>query len=194
MKLTKMLKSVLFFTVLMIYSLSGQSSDNRMTDSEVPQSALNSDLNSPVSIVKDFYQHYLNDDHGNSAEIIARYVSDELAKNINYSLKCNYDEDDSSATPALTKICAQKRECKENKGSYICDWSGFWIESDVDYFTKSQDVYPSWKKKIKFVMLSQTNIQAVVGVSLGDGSDPVMKLQVTLDQNNNKWKIISVTE
>lgn len=158
------------------------------------QYAFCSDTNPPISMVKDFYQAYLNDEQKSSTEIISRYVSNNLSKNIDYSLKCNYDTDDSIGAPALGEVCAQKRDCKESKGSYICNWGGFWIESDVDYFTKSQDVYPSWKRYIKVILVSQTNKKSVLGVSLGAGSESVMRLKVTLKLNGNEWKIISVTE
>lgn len=152
------------------------------------------DLNGPESIVNDFYKAYLNDSSVNNEALIRKYVSKKLIKSINDSSICNYDTDDSISDSELEKKCFQKHECKGNKGNYICDWYGVWIESDVNYFTKSQDIYPSWKSNIKTTIVFQKNKESLISLVLGDGSVATNKLMVELKQETDGWKIISVTE
>lgn len=156
--------------------------------------ALANVLTVPESTVNSFYNAYLNEDSTNEQALIRKYVSSELIKSINDSTMCNYDSDDSVSATELEKKCSQKRECKQYKGNYICDWYGVWVESDVNYFTKSQEIYPSWKSNIKTNIISQKDKESLIGVILGDGKDITNKLRVTLKKENNGWKIISVTE
>lgn len=146
------------------------------------------------STVNNFYKAYLSDNSANNEVLISEYVSNELMRSINDSTMCNYDSDNSVSAAELENKCSQKHECKQYKGNYICDWYGVWVESDVNYFTKSQDVYPSWKSNIKTSTISQNSKESLVGVILGAGADPKVKLIVTLKQENDGWKIISVTE
>ena len=107
---------------------------------------------------------------------------------------CNYDSDDSISESELAKKCAQKHECKQDKGNYICDWYGIWVETDVNYFTKSQDVFLSWRTNINTFDVTQKGSDSLVGVILGDGSEPKARFKVSLKKDNGNWKIISVTE
>ena len=50
--------------------------------------------------------------------------------------------------------------------------------ADVDYFIKSQDIYPSRGKDIKAVAISQSDSESVIEVSLGAG--PVMNIRVKI--------------
>lgn len=155
---------------------------------------LASEFTSPESTAIGFYKEYLNDDSKNNELIVSEYVSEKLMKSINDSTMCNYDSNESISDIELESICSKKHECKEYKGNYLCDWYGIWIESDVNYFTKSQDVYPSWKSNIKTSTVIQKEKESVINVFLGDGTEPTSTLRVTLTKNDNNWKIISVTE
>lgn len=148
----------------------------------------------PEDIVHDFYSEYLKDDSKNNDALIKKYVSDQLMDSIADSTMCNYDSDDSISASELEKKCSQKHECKQYKGNYVCDWYGVWIESDVNYFTKSQDIYSSWKLNIKINTITDNGSKSVVGVVLGDDSEPKNTLRVSLKKINTSWKIISVTE
>lgn len=156
--------------------------------------ALSAESTNPADIVHDFYSEYLKDDTGNNDAIIKKYVSDQLMNSITDSTMCNYDSDDSVSASELEKKCSQKHECKQYKGNYICDWYGVWVESDVNYFTKSQDTYPSWKLNIKTNTITENGSKSVVGVVLGDDSEPKNTLNVSLKKIDSSWKIISVTE
>lgn len=156
--------------------------------------ALSTESIKPADTVHDFYSKYLKDDTGNNNEIIKKYVSNQLMNSITDSTMCNYDSDDSVSTSEIEKKCSQKHECKQYKGSYICDWYGVWVESDVNYFTKSQDIYPSWKLNIKTSTIKENGNKSVVGVVLGDDSEPKNILHVSLKKIDSSWKIISVTE
>lgn len=160
----------------------------------LPQLALATEITPPESTVISFYKAYLSADSINNSSIVSKYVSDGLMKNINDSTMCNYDSDDSVPAAELEKLCSKKRECKEYKGNYLCDWHGVWIESDVNYFTKSQDVYPSWKSNIKTSTVRQNAQQSVIDVVFGEGKEISNSLQVTLKKDGNDWKIISVIE
>lgn len=145
-------------------------------------------------IVHDFYSEYLKDDSKNNDALIKKYVSNQLIHSISDSTMCNYDSDDSMSLSELQKKCSHKHKCKQYKGNYVCDWYGVWIESDVNYFTKSQDIYPSWKLNIKTHTITENGSKSVVGVVLGDDSEPKKILRVSLNKINTGWKIISVTE
>lgn len=149
---------------------------------------------SPEDIVYDFYSEYLKDDTGNNEALVKKNASDQLINSIADSTMCNYDSDDSVSASELEKKCAQKHECKQYKGNYICDWDGVWIESDVNYFTKSQDVYPSWKLNIKTSTITNDGSKSVVEVVLGNDSEPKNTLKVSLKKINTDWEIVGVTE
>lgn len=159
-----------------------------------PLFSLANSFTGPENTADNFYKAYLNSDSVDNAALISKFVSNELMKSINDSIMCNYDSDDSVSATELEKICSQKNECKEYKSNYICDWYGIWVESDVNYFTKSQDVYPSWKSNIKTNVILKKGKESVVGVILGGGADPTKNLRVTLKQKNDGWRIVSVTE
>ncbi|MGK3141384.1 DUF3828 domain-containing protein [Pantoea sp. C2G6] len=158
--------------------------------------AFSTDSTSPEDIVHDFYSQYLKDDSGNDEALVKKYVSDQLSNSIEDSTMCNYDSSDSvtASESESEKKCLQKRECKQYKGNYICDWGGFWIESDVNYFTKSQDVYPSWNLNIKTRAIMNDGSKSVIGIVLGNDSDLKKSLRVSLVKMKTGWKIISVTE
>lgn len=151
-----------------------------------------SDVISPKNTVMHFYHALLNDDSRSYSKLVNKYVSDELLRSINDSSLCNYDSDGSVSAAEIEKLCSQKHECKEDKRSYICDWYGIWVESDVNYFTKSQDIYPSWETNIKTSLLMQTGQESIVNVTLGDGTEPINTLRVALKKVDNSWKIIRV--
>lgn len=158
------------------------------------QCSLYSEYDSPGKIVEGFYRTYLNESSQGNSQLIEKYVSSQLIQSIRHSFECNYDSSDSSIESENRKLCSKKRECKDYRGNHICDWNGVWIETDVDYFTKSQDIYPSWKRKIKAITISQNNSESLIDVSLGGGTDPVMNLKVGMIRDGDLWKVISVTE
>ena len=115
-------------------------------------------------------------------------------KSINDSMMCNYDSDDSVLAEELEGKCSQKHECKQFKERYICNWHGVWVDTDVDYFTKSQDIYPSWRENISTFDVFQKENDSSVNVILGAGSEPKVKFKVMLKIIDEKWKITSVSE
>ncbi|AWD00914.1 DUF3828 domain-containing protein [Klebsiella pneumoniae] len=149
---------------------------------------------SPESIVYNFYKSYLKEESSDNSRFLSQYVSDELMKSINDSMMCNYDSDDSVSAEEREGKCSQNRECKQFKGRYICNWHGAWVDTDVDYFTKSQDVYPSWKVSINTFDVYQKKNDSSVNVILGAGSEPKVKFKVVLERIDGEWKITSVTE
>lgn len=149
---------------------------------------------SPESVVHDFYSAYLQDKSGGNEALIKTYVSEHLAKSINDSTMCNYDSDDSIPESKLAKKCSQKHECKQEEDNYSCDWSGIWVETYVNYFTKSQDMLSSWRTNINTFDVTQKGSDSLVDVVLGNGSEPKARFKVSLKKENGSWKIISVTK
>lgn len=149
---------------------------------------------SPESMVYEFYKSYLKEKSSDNSRLLSQYVSDELMKSINDSMMCNYDSDDSVSAEELEGKCSQKHECKQFKERYICNWHGVWVDTDVDYFTKSQDIYPSWRANINTFDVFQKENDSSVNVILGAGSEPKVKFKVMLKIIDEKWKITSVSE
>ncbi|EIM7320021.1 DUF3828 domain-containing protein [Escherichia coli] len=149
---------------------------------------------SPESMVYEFYKSYLKEKSSDNSRLLSQYVSDELMKSINDSMMCNYDSDDSVSTEELEGKCSQKHECKQFKERYICNWHGVWVDTDVDYFTKSQDIYPSWRANISTFDVFQKENDSSVNVILGAGSEPKVKFKVMLKIIDEKWKITCVSE
>ncbi|MCU6262474.1 YbjP/YqhG family protein [Escherichia coli] len=149
---------------------------------------------SPESMVYEFYKSYLKEKSSDNSRLLSQYVSDELMKSINDSMMCNYDSDDSVLAEELEGKCSQKHECKQFKERYICNWHGVWVGTDVDYFTKSQDIYPSWRANISTFDVFQKENDSSVNVILGAGSEPKVKFKVMLEIIDEKWKITSVSE
>ncbi|HEI2855347.1 TPA: DUF3828 domain-containing protein [Escherichia coli] len=149
---------------------------------------------SPESMVYEFYKSYLKEKLSDNSRLLSQYVSDELMKSINDSMMCNYDSDDSVSAEELEGKCSQKHECKQFKERYICNWHGVWVDTDVDYFTKSQDIYPSWRANISTFDVFQKENDSSVNVILGAGSEPKVKFKVMLEIIDEKWKITSVSE
>ncbi|HAZ3609390.1 TPA: DUF3828 domain-containing protein [Escherichia coli] len=149
---------------------------------------------SPESMVYEFYKSYLKEKSSDNSRLLSQYVSDELMKSINDSMMCNYDSDDSVSAEELEGKCSQKHECKQFKERYICNWHGVWVDTDVDYFTKSQDIYPSWRANISTFDVFQKENDSSVNVILGAGSEPKVKFKVMLEIIDEKWKITSVSE
>ncbi len=149
---------------------------------------------SPESMVYEFYKSYLKEKSSDNSRLLSQYVSDELMKSINDSMMCNYDSDDSVLAEELEGKCSQKHECKQFKERYICNWHGVWVDTDVDYFTKSQDIYPSWRANISTFDVFQKENDSSVNVILGAGSEPKVKFKVMLEIIDEKWKITSVSE
>ena len=148
----------------------------------------------PESMVYEFYKSYLKEKSSDNSRLLSQYVSDELMKSINDSMMCNYDSDDSVSAEELEGKCSQKHECKQFKERYICNWHGVWVDTDVDYFTKSQDIYPSWRASISTFDVFQKENDSSVNVILGAGSEPKVKFKVMLKIIDEKWKITSVSE
>lgn len=149
---------------------------------------------SPESMVYEFYKSYLKEKSSDNSRLLSQYVSDELMKSINDSMMCNYDSDESVSAEELEGKCSQKHECKQFKERYICNWHGVWVDTDVDYFTKSQDIYPSWRASISTFDVFQKENDSSVNVILGAGSEPKVKFKVMLKIIDEKWKITSVSE
>lgn len=149
---------------------------------------------SPESMVYEFYKSYLKEKSSDNSRLLSQYVSDELMKSINDSMMCNYDSDESVSAEELEGKCSQKHECKQFKERYICNWHGVWVDTDVDYFTKSQDIYPSWRANISTFDVFQKENDSSVNVILGAGSEPKVKFKVMLKIIDEKWKITSVSE
>lgn len=149
---------------------------------------------SPESMVYEFYKSYLKEKSSDNSRLLSQYVSDELMKSINDSMMCNYDSDDSVSAEELEGKCSQKHEYKQFKERYICNWHGVWVDTDVDYFTKSQDIYPSWRANISTFDVFQKENDSSVNVILGAGSEPKVKFKVMLEIIDEKWKITSVSE
>ena len=126
--------------------------------------------------------------------LVRNYVSEQLLNSIADSAICHYDFDESISASESEKICLQVLGCKNHNENYICDWGRVRIESDVDYFTKSQDIYPSWKLNIKTSTLTEDESTSVIEVVLGNDPEPKNTLNVSLNKINAGWKIISVTE
>lgn len=145
-------------------------------------------------MVYEFYKSYLKEKSSDNSRLLSQYVSDELMKSINDSMMCNYDSDDSVSAEELEGKCSQKHECKQFKERYICNWHGVWVDTDVDYFTKSQDIYPSWRANISTFDVFQKENDSSVNVILGAGSEPKVKFKVMLKIIDEKWKITSVSE
>ncbi|HFT9547602.1 TPA: hypothetical protein ACGTAX_004789, partial [Escherichia coli] len=68
------------------------------------------------------------------------------------------------------------------------------VDTDVDYFTKSQDIYPSWRANIRTFDVFQKENDSSVNVILGAGSEPKVKFKVMLKIIDEKWKITSISE
>lgn len=149
---------------------------------------------SPESMVYEFYKSYLKEKSSDNSRLLSQYVPDELMKSINDSMMCNYDSDESVSAEELEGKCSQKHECKQFKERYICNWHGVWVDTDVDYFTKSQDIYPSWRASISTFDVFQKENDSSVNVILGADSEPKVKFKVMLKIIDEKWKITSVSE
>lgn len=144
----------------------------------------------PEQVVKIFYEGYLK--NINDEKLIRHYVTPELALKLYHSSICNYDSD--ANEKELEKVCKKEQKCKKIGGNIVCDWGGIWIETDVNYFIKSQDNYPSWEKNIVVLKSKQTETYSKIDLILGDGTDPILNLQIVLIKQGNDWKINRVTK
>ncbi len=109
-------------------------------------------------------------------------------------MMCKYDSDDSVSAEELEGKCSQKRECKQFKGRYIFNWHGALVDTDVECFTRSQDIYPSWKASISTFDVSHKENDSSVIVILGADFESKVKFNVMLEKIDGKWKVTSVTE
>lgn len=166
-------------------------------------SAFASNLNEipPEQVVSNFYHWYTEtpDEPGEKSDNeLKNYVTERLIINTTQSMKCNYDYEDMDGTEHIAGVvsseCQKERECKASVKNFICNWGGTWVETDVNYFTKSQDVYPTWSTDIQVTPITKTENEAAVNVSLGAGIDPIMQLQVLLILENGQWKISNVSQ
>ncbi|EOE0523644.1 DUF3828 domain-containing protein [Providencia stuartii] len=145
---------------------------------------------SPEEVVVNFYEGYLK--NINEESLVENYVTPELVLKLYYSSICHYDSDVDEKE--LEKICKKEQECRKNRGNIVCNWDGTWIETDVNYFIKSQDNYPSWEKSIKILKIKQTDAYSKISLILGDGTEPKLNLQIILVKQGNNWKINRVTK
>ncbi|EJF7710988.1 DUF3828 domain-containing protein [Providencia alcalifaciens] len=145
---------------------------------------------SPESTVFEFYSKYLAGNSGSLFKLQKEYMTSELEKKLTDSTDCNYDSDRSK--DELKKICKKDRECKVNNGNTICNWQGTWIETDVNYFLKSQDDSLSWQQNINVFPISENKNLAYVFSILGDGSDENRYLLIELKKDKNEWRINKV--
>lgn len=159
----------------------------------LPGASFATALISPEEVVNDFYHSYLSSVGMEKNKLTKKFVMPNVIQSINDSFQCNYDSNESFSNEYLERICSQKKEYKSSDGDYICNWNGVWVGTDVDYFTKSQDVYPSWTKKITIKPLEVHDKNADFNISLGEYPDPVTNLKVTLIFIDHSWKINSVT-
>lgn len=168
------------------------SSANEAINNERATSMQNSlPILSPEKVVENFYEGYLK--NINEESLIERYVTPELTLKLYHSSICNYDSDVDEKE--LEKICKKEQKCKINSGNIACDWGGgAWIETDVNYFIKSQDNYPSWEKNIVILKNEQTATHSKIDLILGDGTDPILNLQIILIKQGSNWKINQVTK
>ncbi|EKT60361.1 hypothetical protein OOA_12305 [Providencia burhodogranariea DSM 19968] len=145
---------------------------------------------SPEEVVMNFYEGYLK--NTDEETLVELYVTPELALKLYHSSICNYDSDVDENE--LKKICRKDQKCKKNSGNIVCNWDGTWIETDVNYFIKSQDNYPSWEKNIVVLKSKQTATYSKIDLILGDGTDPILNLQIVLIKQGSNWKINRVTK
>lgn len=135
----------------------------------------------PEKRVHDFYHEYLNADNNEVlASLVETYVSKPLIKSLNTSAMCNYGNDDGQ------KVC--ETDCDIDR----CFYYNVWIETDVNYFTKSQDTYPDWERFIKTKLIFNNDATAQVDVILGGIPEHKVRYSVFLIQSDEGWKIWQV--
>ena len=143
---------------------------------------------SPVSVVLDFYRLNLQDSSSDGYDqSVKQYVTLTLQKNISDSISCNYDSDDTDQA-----LCDTPRPCKTTENHSACLWGDNWVENDVNYYTKSQDIYDSWVNYRDAYTESQTDEMATVLVTLGNPPDELLPLRVTVINEKGNWKINNV--
>lgn len=134
----------------------------------------------PEKVVYDFYRSYLNAETGEVAELVDTYVSKPLIKSLDASAMCNYGNDEGQ------KVC--ETECDADK----CFYYNVWVETDVNYFTKSQDTYDDWGKFVKTKLIYDNDTTAQVDVSLGKQRTQQGHYTVFLIKDGDSWKIWQV--
>lgn len=147
-----------------------------------------SSMSSPEEVVANFYEGYLK--NTNEESLLESYVTPELALKLYYSSICNYDSDVDEKE--LEKICKKEQECKKNSGNIVCEWHGTWIETDVNYFIKSQGDALSWQEHINVFPISEEKEIAYIFTVLGDGTDINRYLLIELVKIKKEWKINKV--
>ncbi|WP_271461413.1 DUF3828 domain-containing protein [Pantoea leporis] len=182
-------KSLVVIFVLMGFSVNAADNDYINGQTKI-EPIISSDFHSEK--VKCFYEKYLVSEGVDA--LLKKYISKDLLRSINYSSSCNYDSDDVSPLNNKEKMCSEKRECKTKGDNVSCNWNGIWIETDVDYFTKSQDFYPSWSKHVSVSLVAKYEDSESYKVSLGMKPDPIMQLRVIVSLVDGNWKIRKVTE
>lgn len=136
----------------------------------------------PEKVVIDFYRQYLNHWESGGDTIKNKYVSQPLINIIRDALVCSYTADEEEAK----QICSTR--CNEN----ACYYNGLWIENDVDYFTKSQDVYPDWPEFITTKLISRNDTAALESLTLGKKKEEKTNFTITLIKDNDAWQIWQV--
>lgn len=185
--MVKFIRIFIFIMVLSPMAISANESINNEKVTSVQNLIISA---SPEQVVKEFYEGYLK--NINEEYLIEYYVTPELALKLYHSSICNYDSD--ADEKELEKVCKKEQKCKNYSGNIVCDWEGTWIETDVNYFIKSQDNYPSWEKNIVVLKSKQTATYSTIDLMLGDGTDPILILQIILIKQGNNWKINQVTK
>lgn len=135
------------------------------------------DKTEPEKVVYDFYRYYLKAPTNEIASLVDKYVSESLLKSLDASAMCNYGNDEGQ------KICETK--CDADR----CFYYNVWVETDVNYFTKSQDTYPDWEKYIKTKLIFDNDTVAQVDVTLGKIPTHKAHYFVFLIKEKDGWKI-----
>lgn len=143
---------------------------------------------SPEEVVLDFYRLNLqdppSDGYTKSQDL---YVSPSLQVSINDSLSCNFDGPDTDQA-----FCDQPRPCKETAHNVVCLWGDYWVENDVNYYTKSQDYPDSWITERAAHTESQSADTATVRITLGKAPEPLRSFRVKLILTGGQWKIDNI--
>ncbi|KAF1071917.1 MAG: hypothetical protein GAK45_00367 [Pseudomonas citronellolis] len=143
---------------------------------------------SPAKAVVAFYQWYLHNDAGWDSPQMPQYATGTLLEAIRHETDCNYDPPEGPLSAEAERQC-QRRICEQIQRYVRCYRDGIPIETDVDYFIKAQDYPESWPRHIFAGLVIQKGTRAQVSLTLGDGSEAVQRLWVTIAVHEGMWKI-----
>lgn len=133
----------------------------------------------PNKHVYQFYHLYL-DNPAIHDEVLTEYVAKPLLEAIDTSMQCNYGQSEGDE-----KVCSS--ECIENK----CTYGHVWVETDVDYFTKSQDPNTDWANTLETKLVSSNETSALVMVTLDKTDNVSYAVTLVNDEGgpDSGWKI-----